>query len=93
MWGWSEEVRNRRRSRLELRTTSFGNASRASGLRREGLKGRVNCPVCRDGFRNYYYRPLKCPHSAQKELHPELSSDDDDDDDEDVDSVENWSEP
>ena len=45
----------------------------------------MNCPVCRDGFRNYYYRPLKCPHSAQKELHPELTSDDDDDD-----SVENW---
>lgn len=55
------------------------------------MKERVNCPVCRDGFRNYYYRPLKCPHSAQKELHPELSSDDDDEEDED--SVENWSEP
>ena len=55
------------------------------------VKERVNCPVCRDGFRNYYYRPLKCPHSAQKELHPELSSDDDDEEDED--SVENWSEP
>lgn len=42
--------------------------------------------MCRDGFRNYYYRPLKCPHTVQKELHPELSSEDDEE------SVEEWGE-
>lgn len=39
---------------------------------------RVGCPVCADGHRNYYYKPIKCPHAFESEktvLHPELSSD------------------
>ena len=38
---------------------------------------RVGCPVCADGRRNYYFKPLKCPHlakSAAEDVRPESES-------------------
>lgn len=31
----------------------------------------MNCNVCRDGFRNYFFRPLRCPHENEEDAHPE----------------------
>lgn len=39
---------------------------------------RVGCPVCADGRRNYYYKPIKCPHlnknALEDEVRPEMES-------------------
>ena len=38
----------------------------------------MGCPVCADGRRNYYYKPIKCPHmtksATEDEVRPEMES-------------------
>lgn len=32
------------------------------------VMGRVGCPVCRDGHRNYFLKPINCPHQSRNYL-------------------------
>lgn len=51
---------------------------------------RTSCPVCRDGYRNYFNRAVKCPHAGEgaanePSARPEVAGGSDDDYDDDYD--------